>query len=295
LHEYERQQASVTDLIAILCPVDRSEPSRKALEHAAALAAHHGARLRVIEVASPDRAEVAWPPRESGNLDRRALFNELQEFVQPLRPAGVAVDVYLRVGDAAQEIVHESNSFPADLIVIGTHGRTGADLERLGSVTEHVLRRADCPVLTVPARCPAGTSLRAAPKTVVCGTDFSAAASRALQEALSIAQAMDSYLIVVHVIDGRRKLPSGQDTEAARRRLAEALPAEARRTIRAEDIVTTGEPALEIVRIARLRGANLIVLGVYGTGSPDVPTIGSTTYRVIRDAGSPVLTVRFGA
>ena len=90
----------------------------------------------------------------------------------------------------------------ADLLVLGTHGRSGFERLLLGSVTEKVLRRAPCPVLTVPRHHP-----EAVPpppvlfKRIVCPLDFSDSSLRALEYALSLAQEADAHLTAMHVIE----------------------------------------------------------------------------------------------
>jgi nucleotide-binding universal stress UspA family protein len=191
----------------------------------------------------------------------------------------------------------------ADLVVIGTHGRTGFERLMLGSVTEKVVRKARCPVLTVPR----GAELAAGQpvfRRVLCGVDFSDASDRALEYALSLAEEANGTLTLVHVLEwlGEPSLlgPSPFDLQAYRRaltseaqRLLESrVPADARDWCQATAVVREGKPYQELLRAATDTGADLLVLGVHGRGVIDRMLFGSTLQQVVRQAACPVLTVR---
>jgi nucleotide-binding universal stress UspA family protein len=132
----------------ILHPTDFSEHSRPALELAFALARDYGARLVVLHaVAAPvviyREAVVAPSPDEL----RAAAWDQLEGLEVP--GAGARVERRLGDGDAPAEILRAAQQLKADLIVMGTHGRTGLGRLLMGSVAEQVVRRAPCPVLTV--------------------------------------------------------------------------------------------------------------------------------------------------
>jgi nucleotide-binding universal stress UspA family protein len=134
----------------ILCPTDFSDGSQHAFRLAAALARDHRARLLVLHVATP-------PPFVSYGELQRALEqpggyrHELEERLRQLHEPSCAPTVEYRVldGDAAREIVGIARETACDLIVMGTHGRSGLGRLLIGSVAEQVLRTAHCPVLTV--------------------------------------------------------------------------------------------------------------------------------------------------
>jgi nucleotide-binding universal stress UspA family protein len=121
----------------ILFATDFSQPSRLAGRTAAEIARHFGARLHVLHVVPP----VTDPAPGVSAL--RAAGTELE--------TGLSVVTASATGRAASEIVRYARRNAVDLIVLGTHGRTGFSRAVLGSVAEAVTRRAGCPVLTVPA------------------------------------------------------------------------------------------------------------------------------------------------
>jgi nucleotide-binding universal stress UspA family protein len=121
----------------VLFPTDFSEASRLAGRTAADVARHFGARLHVLHVVSP----VTDPPPASVAL--RAAVVELED--------GLSIVTAVTSGRVASQIVDYARRHAIDLIVLGTHGRTGVSHALLGSVAEAVTRRARCRVLTVPS------------------------------------------------------------------------------------------------------------------------------------------------
>ncbi len=139
----------------ILCPVDFSEPSQQAYRVACVAARKYAARVVVVHVLpQPLPAYHEFGPRErDGTLAEREVLGSLRALYSPHR----RIDVDYRVGrgQAAGEIISLARTLMPELIVMGTHGRAGIGRLLLGSVTEAVLRRAPCPVLTVRAPVPA--------------------------------------------------------------------------------------------------------------------------------------------
>jgi nucleotide-binding universal stress UspA family protein len=295
------------DIRRILCPTDFSACSTRALEHAFALAAWYEAALTVVHVL-PDTMAPASELAYMGNpmlLDpalRESLQAELSSVVAPARRAGLRADGDFREGKPAAEVVKAARELHADLVVMGTHGRSGFSRWVLGSVAETVLRRAPCPVLTIPALAPD----RPGPmffKRILCATDFSPASEAAVGFATSLAAEADAALLLVHVLerwpDGARtdSGPNGDGAHrdfvcAARARLRRAVPPEPREWGRPEEIVTCGKVAPEILRLAAEREVGLIVMGVHGRGLLDLMAFGSVTHEVVREASCAVLTVR---
>jgi len=128
----------------ILYPTDFSSYSNQAYFHAIALAENHGASLTVLFVYSPDRGTLS---RGDVDADRRHWREQLEQ-IRPTDP-GIPVRHVFLEGDAAAEIVRYGRDAGIDLIVMGTHGRTGLERLLLGSVAEKVLRDASCSVLVV--------------------------------------------------------------------------------------------------------------------------------------------------
>lgn len=133
----------------ILHPTDFSSNSACALRYACALARDCAAKLVVVHALEPAAAmvgEAALAP-----YDLEELRQTAQKQLDELKIADQALNVerLLRDGSAPAVILDAADEFAADLIVMGTHGRTGLNRLLMGSVAEMILRRAPCPVLTV--------------------------------------------------------------------------------------------------------------------------------------------------
>ena len=130
----------------ILYPTDFSSYSNQAYFHAIALAEAHRASLTILFVYNPDSA-AAPGPRGNEAVDRRYWREQLEQ-IRPTDPSIAVRHVFVE-GDPSTEIVRYCRDANMDLVVMGTHGRTGLERLLLGSVAEKVLRDAPCSVLVV--------------------------------------------------------------------------------------------------------------------------------------------------
>jgi nucleotide-binding universal stress UspA family protein len=295
------------DVRNILCPVDRSDVSGRALGVGAALAHWFDARVRVLEVVSSTLPPLAASPAAVQGLSielRRAILDELERFAAPAREFGVPMYFEVEEGDVVTAVLEEAAELPADLIVIGTHGRSGFERFALGSVTEKILRRASCPVLTVPPGGVVEPSEGPPFRTIVAAVDFSEASLKGLEYAFSLAEEDNAQIIVAHVLDwpDETSLPPAlagavantrREWEGTKRaQLNQLVPQAVQDWCAPEAVLLVGSPARDLVTLARERDADLIVMGVHGRGALDLAIFGSTTHRVVRHAPCPVLTVR---
>jgi len=146
----------------ILVPVDVGASSRPVVEMAIDLAQRFAATIELFHVWQPPAIvptqlfvvpEAGGVPMPAEDVARSLAGARLEELAASVRAAGVRdVRSHVGVGDPAHEIVELARSGRLDLIVMGTHGRTGVSHAVLGSVAEKVLRHAPCPILTVRAR-----------------------------------------------------------------------------------------------------------------------------------------------
>jgi nucleotide-binding universal stress UspA family protein len=294
----------------ILCPIDFSEFSRHAVVRAAAIAAAHRASITALHVVpfqpryTPFPLEIDAAAFRMTPAEREILQRQLLDFagqgLPPVVPVGAQVVDGLTV---PTEIVAQAERLNPDLIVMGTHGRGGFQRLLLGSVTERVLRTARQPVLTVGATDLAPNS--GSFKRILCGVDFSECSLAALAYALTLADASAAQVAIVNVIEwvplGYEPLV-GPPTDFAgyrmsaetsgRDRLHTAVVNANLKKVTAEEIVTSGKPHREILRIAGERASDLIVLGIHGRNPIDRMFFGSTAEPVVRHAPCPVLTVR---
>ena len=292
----------VVKIARILCPIDLSEFSRQALDYTVTLGRWYDAAVTILHVAGEENAALAGSlvPARSPAL----VSDEVHAFCAPWTSRSANVEIVLSRGNPVKEIVSLADSLQVDLLVMGSHGRSGFERLWLGSVTEKVLRKVSCPVLTVPphARPPATEIVF---KTIVCPVDFSDASLRALEYALSLAEESLARLILLHVVEALAETGFKDGSAAfavpeyhrlvtadASARLAALVPETVRAWCQVEEHIVTGKPHREILRFATESGAELIAMGVHGRGAIDLTLFGSTTHQVVRAAKCPVLTLR---
>lgn len=286
----------------ILCPIDLSDASGRSLDYATTLARWYESRVTILHII--DASVISRLP-EGPNVSP-LIADDVRRFCEPWMSSLDAVDVIVDVGDAAREIAARAERMPADLLVLGTHGRSGFERLWLGAVSEKVLRKVGCPVLTVS---PNAQSADTAPlfKTILCAIDFSDSSLRALEYALSLAEENLSKLILLHVVEPIADLGLKDESasfavpeyerlvaEDAGRRLAALVPDEASAWCEPRAVVAKGKPHREILRVARETQSELVVMGVHGHGVIDLALFGSTTHHVIRGGQALVLTLRAG-
>lgn len=146
----------------ILVPVDFSPHSDRALRYAASLARRLGASLELLHVVEDPFATGAWSSEvyvpnvtellDSMIADARRRLEDLKDIVAP---EGVPISTVVLKGRPAPTILEHAKNGQFDLVVMGTHGRTGLAHLLMGSVAEAVVRRAPCPVLTLRPEPPA--------------------------------------------------------------------------------------------------------------------------------------------
>jgi nucleotide-binding universal stress UspA family protein len=143
-------------LKTILYATDFSESSKSALPLAYSLARDHGARLLVLHVVPTGTYEIANLVQLGQGESVRQFEDDILHDLQRLQPPDgrVAMEYKLARGDPATSIVRIAEETTCDLIVVGTHGRTGFRRALMGSVAEHVMRGASCPVLVVKGSVP---------------------------------------------------------------------------------------------------------------------------------------------
>jgi nucleotide-binding universal stress UspA family protein len=163
------------DVQNILVPIDYSDDSQQALHWGASLAGKYGAKLLLLHVI-PTAVEEVYPEatgwlsptpsyyefRAPGIWTKRPLIidrvdtahTELRDFASKHLKDAVPAQVHIAVGKPSEEILRVAREEGVDLIIMGTHGRTGVRHLLLGSVAEDVTRHAPCPVFTVHIKAP---------------------------------------------------------------------------------------------------------------------------------------------
>jgi nucleotide-binding universal stress UspA family protein len=298
----------VIEFKQIICPVDFSESSVRALAYAAALARWYDAHLTVLHVvptfeSMQVRGDLGDPVRVLTPMPREQVLAEMSRSLNLAAVSPRATPI-AEAGDPQATIIDQAVSKKADLIVMGTHGRRGFKRLLLGSVTEAVLREAPCPVLTVPPHASAGVSDAVTFKRLLCPIDFSPSALQALGFALDLARQADGRVTLLHVIEWLAEEEPRASThfnvpeyrrymvEDAQERLRNLVAGESRTWVEIDDVVVFGRAHREILRAAEAKPADLIVMGAQGRGGIGLALFGSSTQQIVRGSMCPVLTVR---
>jgi nucleotide-binding universal stress UspA family protein len=284
----------------ILCPVDFSDASQHAIEHALMLAKWYHAPITALH---------AYGSHRPSDEEVAGLRTAAAAKFRPAAADDGPVEILVQAGDPVTSILDAAISLPADVIVMGTHGLGGFQHLVLGSVAEKVVRRAGCPVFTVPPRAQSTSALPFA--RVLCAVDFSPSSDRALHDAASLAKEASATLTLVHVLEWPwpeppaphfDELPPDQRAQliafrqqrvaSAHERLESLVPAEIRGSGRGAVRVVHGKAYVEIMRLASDEKADLIVMGVHSRSTVGLSLLGSTANQVVRHATCPVLTIR---
>ena len=281
----------------VLCAIDFSADSRQALRVAMAIARRtpvHIVALHVIELVLAHASAIA----HGDDRLRGESATALRLFVESeWKRAAVdaTFNIEIRVGVPEREVLACARDREADLIVTGTRGVTGVSKLFFGSVAEKILRRADVPVLAVP-----GADEGEGPvlSRVLAALDLDDTSERTVSQAAEVAQLLGLPLGLVHAVP---PLPAGWrwvDT------LEASTPLRVTRArARLEDIVKAlglsaavdvraGSPPEQVAAAARELPGTLLVVGVDG-GTP-LGRVGSTAYRIVCLADTPVLAIPVG-
>lgn len=296
----------------ILFATDFSKMSEAAFPYVTVLSLRYGSTVHLAHIL-PDANLLAPSPVDPvlfGAIYEQA-HSGAQEKIQRLsdRLHGFPHETHIRHGkisEALSEIIREQ---AIDLLVVGTHGRTGLGKLIMGSVAEEIFRLASCPVLTVGPRVagieqliPVRHDYAPVPAQIkfhriLYATDFKPEYANTCLYATSLACEFQAEMALLHVIEdyGDRLLERPGPIDSALMQLEQLIPDNVGLRHRPDCIAEFGVPAEVILRIAEEYAADLIVLGARpGVGYISAATHfgGSTVHKVVVGADCPVLTVR---
>jgi nucleotide-binding universal stress UspA family protein len=287
---------------SVLCPIDFSENSRLALRYAAAVAARGRAALSVMYVNDPLLVAAAAAALHDRRLATRSA-QQLREFIEATFPAGERrpprLKSHVAIGDPATEILKAAVRGRADLIVLGTHGLTGADRLLLGSTTLSVLQRSAVPVLAIPHddwRPMTGPFPSWPGERIVAAIEVDGGARKEMDVAARLAEWFGSSLLLVHVVEGisppawlnadlsaqdRIRMTKAQQQLDALVRRGKYDVTEAR--------VVCGRVADEIAAVAASERTGLLITALRDRRGWFGARRGSISYHVLTRAIAPVL------
>jgi nucleotide-binding universal stress UspA family protein len=279
----------------ILVATDHLESSQLAVRAAAQLARRTGASLKVLHVLEEVARAYPFPP--PSGVREQARERLLRE-VADLRATGLTVNAVYDEGFAADQITAATTAISPDLVVVGSHGRSGLPRWVHGSVAERVVRSSPVPVLTVHPTDRVPDDAGAGPlfQRILAPTDFGDASRKGVDLAQRMALALGSSLTLAHVCE----LPAppyvdsndAREIEARARQELEVSLTKIRRELpNAEAVLRRGSPWAEIVRAASEGKTDLVVMSTHGRRGWSRAFLGSVAEKVVRLAPTMVLTV----
>lgn len=286
----------------ILFLTDFSESSEAALPFAAAIARGYSSRIFTLHVLIPSPYAYATPAMTADAIETeeenvKAAMQKVESQLVGL-PHETLIERGLRVWPPVQEAIKD---YRIDLIVLGTHGRTGANKLLLGSVAEEIFRRSPVPVLTIGPEIRGGAHAAGHFHRVLFATDFTGVSRAAAAYAVSLTRENQAHLLLLHAMRHPEKRTVKEEKRfeltvaEAIHQLYDTVPKDVELPFPAEVLVEYGEPAERIVESAKQRGADLIILGVRdAAGHIGAATHleRATAHKVVAHAACPVLTVR---
>ena len=291
--------AATIRLKDILLLTDFSEPSEKSIPFAAALARAHDATIHALHVLVPDPLVAVAPETASIAFDARCeqALASMREF-EP-RLAGVVheclVERAVNVWDAVEQAIRD---YSVDLIVLGTHGRTGARRFLLGSAAEEIFRRSPIPVMTVGPAAQFNLKSDGRFSCILYATDFTPSSLAAAPYSKTLASFAQGRLLLLHVLRMAGPRVNGDDTRVSVaetiHRLRSIVPEAESLGVAAEALIEYGKPAERILEVANYRSADVIVLGVRsarGHLAAATHLERALAHEVVAQALCPVITV----
>jgi nucleotide-binding universal stress UspA family protein len=283
----------------ILVPVDFSDPSTRALACATSVANIFGARLVVAHIlADLNISNLSIP--ESGAFKRtlhEAARKDIDTLIRSVSPAAQISDVVVRAGEIQKQLLDIVDDHDIDLVVMGTHGRSGPRRWFLGSVTETILRKMPVPILTV-SHSPHLVSIR----KLLYATDLNDDSRQAFRSAADFSRTVGAELTVLHVVQHMDYLFAGTKSnyfrvqrsrmvKASRRRLSEFVTQETPAAMSVQSLILEGHPYRQILETARKQQSDLIVMHPGEKSAADRALLGATAEFVVRGADVPVLSI----
>jgi len=282
----------VASLKNILFATDFSEASMKAFPYAASLAKKFGASIFACHIITPTSLVTAAPQSAPYfyEAEYEAATKELDNILHSPQLEGIKTKALVSSGILGDALLDEINKNNIDLIVAGTHGRTGFPRLLLGSAVESICRVATCPVLTVgPDHPPSRITLN----SILVPTDLSEESMRSLPFVLRVASQYGAKVTVLHV------LPEETATNPDMQKLSEPVlrnmvhifePLLA--PLKTKFVIEAGDTVETILKVAHEKSADMIVMGIRDAFLPGVHVRTSVAYRLMATSECPVVSCR---
>jgi nucleotide-binding universal stress UspA family protein len=280
-----------SQLTKVLVCTDESPDSQGAVNAGMALARLSGCRIVLLQVLQylqdyefQQREGLLLPPQVAFDLAaarEEAVRARLEELQTAATKEGLEVEIRVHSSAAISTgILEEIEEMCPQLLITGRHGRTGLERLMVGSVAARVIGQSSVPVLVVPREAALDF------KRLLVAMDGSPHSQAAWEQALLIAKDQGSTLIAASVSQSDRELKAAEE-------IVEKLePLAKRESVSLEPLVLQGRPFEAIVRLARQKQADLIIMGSHGRTGLMRLLMGSVAERVIGQAPCAVLVVK---
>ncbi len=274
------QFCPVGGLERLLLATDMSKHSEGAIQEAIGFASKCSSRLYTCMVleTNPEYETIGSKVFEKEEEEANAHLESIRAMAEK---EGVRCETILHESmEASQAIIDEAIEKKVDMIVIGKHGRKGLAKALMGEVAAKVIAHASCKVLVVPK------AARIEYRNILVATDGSVHSNVALAEAIAIAKRCGSHLIALSAMrdSSEKEEASNYANKAAELAQTEGVSAEA--------VTPVGRSFDAIVETAGGRGVDLIIMGTYGKTGIKKLLMGSSTEKVIGNAGCAVMVVK---
>ena len=274
------QFCPVTRLEKLLVATDRSEFSEGAITEAISFAKKCSSKVYVMSVMETNPEYETIGPKAYEEEESEAV-RHLESVKERAKQEGLDCEAILVSGNEPHElIVNEAAKRKVDMIIIGRHGRKGLLRLLMGQVAAKVIGNAPCKVLVVPK------SARIQYRNILIATDGSKHSEAAAAEGLSIAKRCGSSVIALS------SARSDDEREEAKANVTRLLEMARKEEVPAEALTPKGKSHDAIVETASGRGIDLIVMGSYGKTGIGKLLMGSSTEKVVGNAGCAVLVVK---
>jgi nucleotide-binding universal stress UspA family protein len=275
---------------ALVCPVakmetlliasDGSEFSKNAIREAINLAKICSSKLIAVSAVKTNLEFESVLPQVV-EKDEQEATKHLEWVRNQAQKEGVECETIVSLGEEPyQDIIDQASKNKVNMIIMGTHGRTGMKRLMMGSVTAKVIGHAPCNILVLPI------DAKVEFKNVLIATDGSKYSDAAASEALKIAKRCGSSLTVISVASSDAEISSAKDNV---KKVTETAEKEG---IKTKEVVVKGKPYEAIVETSKQKRADLIVVGSHGRAGLERLLMGSVTERVIGHSESAVLVVK---
>jgi nucleotide-binding universal stress UspA family protein len=296
-------ESNPASIQTVLCATDFSETAELALEHAIRLARRHDARILLAHVVEPIPLGPypALMAAENELAIREMAVKRVEEIASRVRADGIVIDTRVDTGNPGPGLATIAEDEGADLIVIGTRGLTGFQHIMLGSTADYIVRRSQCPVLTIH---PEDQVSEDPPRTVIVPTNLSPETTNSTDAFAALFGEQRPKIVLTFADRTPPYLePFRHDTllkmnqrdvvkEEIERRMEGAVLHLQKAGFEVETAVLDGDPVHVVTEFAREREADLIVMTTHGRSAIVNAILGKTAQRIVQHAPCPVLTVR---